>query len=67
MSTVPPTPPLPSPADKPLRYVEFTRPRCPGCQSVRLKSRHTDTLEDGTARRHSVCQNCGWKGIVIAK
>lgn len=51
----------------PLPCIQFTRPRCPDCGSVRLASRSSRDQGDGSKLRYSVCRDCGLHLTVIAE
>ena len=49
------------------RRIEYTRPRCPDCGSLRLKVRRSIPLPCGAKRRYTLCKDCGATFVVIAR
>jgi uncharacterized protein with PIN domain len=41
-----------------IAYLFIRRPRCPSCNSTRLKTTRSD-FEDGVRVRHCRCEDCG--------
>ena len=69
MNTISTSPPTRLPRhDEPVVDIEVRRLRCPACGSLRVWSRHSDTLKDkNMIIRHSQCQDCGQRVRVTVK
>ena len=48
-------------------YVSWRRPRCPLCNSYRLRSYKTVANGDGTLTRYSKCRDCGTRLILVVE
>lgn len=54
------------PEGHPWRYVTVEAPRCPACQSSRLRYDHTSRDQsEGTVSRHATCLDCQARTIVV--
>ncbi len=58
--------PLPSEKDRPV-YVRLIRPRCPSCNSVKLRAQHTERRSSGLVVRHSKCTVCGRRVYILVE
>jgi len=47
-------------------YVHYQRPRCPRCDSLRLRSYRSTPNGDGSVTRHSRCRDCGARLLIVA-
>jgi hypothetical protein len=46
-------------------YIYYRRPRCPDCNSVRLKSYSSKDNGDGSRMKYSRCLDCGRRRLKI--
>ena len=50
-----------------MRYVYIERPRCPLCDSVSLKTVHSEDQNDGSVKRDTRCRDCGHRFFVVVE
>ena len=48
-------------------YLTLVRPRCPGCQSTRLRAYKTTNNGEGSLTRYSRCVECGRAVVVVVE
>ena len=48
-------------------YLHVLAPRCPRCNSTKLRANHTELRSSGARVRHSKCLDCGLKIRIVVE
>jgi C4-type Zn-finger protein len=54
-------------ADSRRPYVHYTRPRCPSCGSIEIRSYKKSPWGTEAIMRHTLCKVCGTKFYLVLK